>query len=290
MTAVRILDGAPAEPAHNGREAAAAVATLIEGAVEGLHREFLAAGAQIVRTCTGPLGRWRCNMEGIPEHFANANQRAAAAAVAARDAVAPGALVAGTLGPVRARYEPDLLPPAELIERETIEQVLVLAPHVDLFLCETMTLGAEAAAMARAALSTGRPVWVSFTFHERGPLATRGGETPAQALAALDGLAVDAILVNCTSAEMVADAIADFAALRPGTPIGGYANGFETVGAAEANNAAAAEIGGRIAMTPAGYARFARAWIDAGATIVGGCCDVGPAHIAALKKLAEEEQ
>ncbi len=283
MTAVRVLDGAPAEPAHNGREAAAAVATLMQGAAERLHREYLSAGAQIIRTCTGTLGRWRCNMEGIPEHFANANQRACAAAVAARDAVAPGALVAGALGPVRARYEPDLLPPAEMIERETVEQVLLLAPHVDLFLCETLTLGVEAAAMVRAALSTGRPVWVSFTFHERGPTATRGGERPAQALAALEGLAVDAILVNCTSAEMVADAVAEFAALCPGTPIGGYAHGFETVGGAD-------EIGGRIAMTPAGYARFARAWIEAGATIVGGCCDVGPAHIAALKKLAEENQ
>ncbi|WP_281683859.1 homocysteine S-methyltransferase family protein [Thalassobaculum salexigens] len=122
------------------------------------------------------------------------------------------------------------------------------------------------------------------------PLATRGGETPAQALDAREGLPVDAILVNCTSAEVVGEAVAAFAALAPETAVGGYAHGFETVGGREADVTVSDAVDGRIAMTPAGYARFAREWIAAGATIVGGCCDVGPSHIAALRKLVEEDQ
>jgi homocysteine S-methyltransferase len=35
-------------------------------------------------------------------------------------------------------------------------------------------------------------------------------------------------------------------------------------------------------MTPAVYADHVQAWIDAGATIVGGCCEIGPPHIAEL--------
>jgi len=287
---VRVLDGALADLLHGfpgaGLEAAASMAALEERAlVPGLHREFLAAGADVIRTETAALGRWRCNMEGLPERFAEANARAAAAAVAARDAVNPGALVAGVIGPVRARYEPDLLPPPPVIETETLEQALVLAPEVDLLLLETLSTGAEAAAMARAALSTGRPVWVAFTFHDTGPLLTRGGETPAQALAALDGLAIEAVLAKCTTATRVGEAVAAFAGLAGGRLVGGYAHGFEAMAQPYSGTELTKVADGRFTMTPPGYARFARGWIDSGAAIVGGCCGVGPSHIAALKKL-----
>lgn len=290
---VRILDGSLADLLRGfpraGLEAGPSIAALDERElVTRLHREFLTAGADIVRTATVALGRWRCNMEGLAGRFAEANERAASAAVAARDAVNPGALVAGTIGPLRARYEPDLLPPAPVIETETLEQVLVLAPHVDLFLLETLSTGAEAAAMVRAAASTNRPVWVSFTFHEGGPLLTRGGETPAQALAPLEGLPVAAVLANCTTAEVVGEAVSAFARLRPDIPVGGYGDGFEVVRTPYCDTDVAEAIGGRIAMTAAGYARFARGWIESGARIVGGCCGTGPGHIAALRKLVSE--
>lgn len=290
---VRILDGAMDDflgaATRTGEDAASTIAALEAGSmVAGLHRAFLEAGAEIVRTHTASLNRWRCNMEGLADRFAEANERACAAATAARDAVNPAALVAGRLGPVRARYEPDYLPPVAIIEQETLEQAILLARHVDLFILETLSLGAEAAAMVRAAASTGRPVWVAFTFHEKGRLLTRGGETPAQALAALEGLPVEAILVNCTSPEMVGEAIAAFASLCEGLPVGGYAHAFEAVGTPLEKHDAADEVGGRIAMTPSGYAKFAREWIARGAAIVGGCCGVGPVHVAALKKLAAE--
>ena len=35
-------------------------------------------------------------------------------------------------------------------------------------------------------------------------------------------------------------------------------------------------------LTPEAYVRFAQAWVEAGADIIGGCCGVGPEHIAAL--------
>ena len=35
-------------------------------------------------------------------------------------------------------------------------------------------------------------------------------------------------------------------------------------------------------LSPGAYAEFALDWVQAGATIVGGCCEVGPDHIRAL--------
>ena len=37
-------------------------------------------------------------------------------------------------------------------------------------------------------------------------------------------------------------------------------------------------------VTPSRYADFAEGWVEIGATILGGCCEVGPAHIAELKR------
>jgi homocysteine S-methyltransferase len=37
-------------------------------------------------------------------------------------------------------------------------------------------------------------------------------------------------------------------------------------------------------MDPGGYAAFAQTWVDAGAQLIGGCCEVGPQHIAELKQ------
>jgi homocysteine S-methyltransferase len=45
----------------------------------------------------------------------------------------------------------------------------------------------------------------------------------------------------------------------------------------------------RAELTPDAYAQFARGWIDRGAEIVGGCCEVGPAHIARLRAVVDGE-
>ena len=44
------------------------------------------------------------------------------------------------------------------------------------------------------------------------------------------------------------------------------------------------ELSSRSDLTPARYAEIAEGWIEAGATIVGGCCEIGPAHIAELSR------
>jgi len=54
----------------------------------------------------------------------------------------------------------------EEIEPLYREQAEVLAPHVDLLLCETMSSVDEGRAAAAAATRTGKPVWVCWTLHE----------------------------------------------------------------------------------------------------------------------------
>ena len=66
-------------------------------------------------------------------------------------------------------------------------------------------------------------------------------------------------------------------------PIGVYANAFVPLAAlTEANEALSAL---RADVSPQVYAEWARDWVASGAQIVGGCCGIGPEHIAELRSL-----
>jgi S-methylmethionine-dependent homocysteine/selenocysteine methylase len=49
------------------------------------------------------------------------------------------------------------------------------------------------------------------------------------------------------------------------------------------------KLASRTDLGPAAYAEHALGWIEQGSTVVGGCCEVGPAHIAALAKLLTDK-
>ena len=68
-------------------------------------------------------------------------------------------------------------------------------------------------------------------------------------------------------------------------PVGAYANGFTGIAADfDKIGATVDSLKARTDLGPEAYAKFAQGWIDAGATLIGGCCEVGPAHIAELAR------
>jgi homocysteine S-methyltransferase len=101
----------------------------------------------------------------------------------------------------------------------------------------------------------------------------------AAMIAAGEGAA--AVLANCSAPEAMAAALAGLS--RAGLPTGAYANGFTQITADFLKDApTVASLEQRPDLGPARYAGFAMGWLDHGATILGGCCETGPAHIAAL--------
>jgi S-methylmethionine-dependent homocysteine/selenocysteine methylase len=70
-----------------------------------------------------------------------------------------------------------------------------------------------------------------------------------------------------------------------GLPFGAYANGFTRITEDFLKDKPTVDsLEARRDLGPEAYARHALAWVDMGATIVGGCCEVGPAHIAELAR------
>jgi len=248
-------------------------------AVRAIHEDYIRAGARVITTNTYMTTRARLAAAGMPDRFEELNLMAAALARAARDACGEAVLIAGSLPPLDTSYRPDLFHGFEASEPAYREMAELLAPHVDLFLCETMASGEEARAAAAGAAATGRPVWVAWTLTDGGAETLRSGETIGEAAALLDDLPVSAFLANCCAPESVTAAMPRLVALGRG-PAGGYANGFVPIPPDADMGVALPDA--RADLDPEAYLAHARRWVAAGARLVGGCCEIGPAHIARL--------
>jgi S-methylmethionine-dependent homocysteine/selenocysteine methylase len=254
--------------------------------VRAVHDDYIAAGADIITTNSYGVIRAAMATLGIEERFEELNRMSGELAVAARDAADRDVWIAGSLPPLNGSYRADLVQPRDVIEPLYREQAELLAPYVDLFLCETMASGDEALAAATAAASTGKPVWVSYTLHEDQSGRLRSGETVAEAWTMVAGLPVTGLLANCCAPESIAAALA--ALKGTGVPyVGGYANTFLPVPESwtlDGDEATDGVLPLRSDLEPDAYLGHARAWWSAGATVVGGCCGTRPAHIAAIAR------
>jgi S-methylmethionine-dependent homocysteine/selenocysteine methylase len=267
--------------------------------VRAVHSDFIAAGADVITTNTYGLSRDNLAKEGLDDRFVDMNLTAARLVAEARDASGRNVAIAGSLPPLARSYRPDLVGDFERIQGLYREQADILAPHVDLFICETMSKGEEALAAASAAAETGRPVWVSWTLDDDQSGRLRSGETVGEAARLLDHLAIDGFLCNCCAPESITAALPELAAIGRGK-WGGYANTFLPIDAsrpsygerkpdpADWENYQAVALPFRDDLPPNVFAGHASTWRRNGAMILGGCCGAGPDHIARLRRVLDE--
>ncbi|MET3579521.1 S-methylmethionine-dependent homocysteine/selenocysteine methylase [Mesorhizobium robiniae] len=252
--------------------------------VRDLHAEFIRAGARVITINTYSATPERLAREGAEELFRPLQKRGIELARQARDQ-AGDAAIAGCLSPLFGSYAPALTisfqDTLDIYRRIVAEQ----ADGVDLFLCETMASAEEARAAVTAASESDKPVWVSWTLADHGAPRLRSGETIAAASSALDGLPVAARLINCCRPEAIAAALPELIGL--GGPVGAYANGFTSIEALK-HGGTVEVLHARHDLDPDAYAGQAVGWVETGVDIVGGCCEVGPPHIAALRDRLEQ--
>jgi S-methylmethionine-dependent homocysteine/selenocysteine methylase len=243
------------------------------------HDEFAAAGADVISTNSYAV---------VPFHigearFATEGKRLAALAGELAQAVATrrGIKVAGSLPPVLGSYRPDLF------EREAARKILAvliegLSPYADIWLAETLSTLAEAELVAEMLKDDDRPLWLSFTLKDEGPPVLRSGESIASAATHAATLGAAALLFNCSAPEVMNDAVRAAQAALDGqaVAIGVYANGFAAKAEEKDANVDLQQI--RDDLGPAAYLDWAKQWADCGATMIGGCCGIGTAHIKAL--------
>ena len=284
MTRITLLDGGMGqELVHRaGDKPTALWSTQVmvdhPGMVEGVHRDFFEAGATVATTNTYAIHHDRLEGTGLEDQFGDLHDRALAEATAARAAHGSGR-IAGSIGPLRASYRPDLHPDQAVAVPLFSEIADRIAPGCDLLICETVASIAHARDVLAAAKQTGLPVWLACTVNDRDGTRLRSGE-PVSDLGDV-ARAADAVLVNCSAPEAVTQALPLIAPF--GVPFGGYANGFVQISQDFLKAKPTVDsLELRKDMGPRAYAGYVMEWVAAGATIVGGCCEVSPAHIAEI--------
>lgn len=232
--------------------------------VADIHRDYARAGAS-VHTANTFRTRRRC----VGSRWEELARRAVRIA---RASVPAGHRVAGSMAPVEDCYRPDLSP-GSAARDEHRELARALADeNVDLLICETFPSTVEALVAVEEARRTGLETWVAMTAGPTGTLLSPAAM--ADAARACVAAGASAILANCTAASLMLPFVLALADV--GATFGVYANAGpsdEQLGWGADPEKAAPR-----------YAAFAREWVDAGATIVGGCCGTGPAHIAWLRE------
>jgi len=252
------------------------------GLVRAVHDDYFAAGATVATTNTYAIHHDRLDRFGLDGQFTALHQAALAAAVAARAAHGAGR-IAGSIGPLVATYRDDVVLPVDQAAPKVAEIARLLAPAVDMILLETLISLQQVEGALLGAAVAGKPVWLSVSVHDRQGHLLRSGEALADLAPLVDRYRPAALLANCSVPEAMGDALAVLGGF--GLPFGAYANGFTHISDGFLQDAPTVrELTHRHDLTPAKYAAFALGWVAQGASIVGGCCEVGPAHIAELAR------
>jgi len=250
--------------------------------VREVHEAYFAAGATVATTNTYPVLRDRLMRVGLHDEVGRLAEVAVTMAREAQLAAGKGR-VAGALGPLGASYRPDLCPPVAEAVQLYEEPITNLRDHVDLLLFETMASveQAEGALVAAARHGKGLPVWLALTVEDEDGTRLRSGEKLELLAPLVERHAPDAVLINCSPPEVIGAGLEIIG--RFGRPFGAYGNGFTRISEGFLKDAPTVDaLEQRTDLTPEAYARFAMGWVEQGATIVGGCCEVGPDHIAEL--------
>ncbi|MFO7758131.1 MAG: homocysteine S-methyltransferase family protein [Roseovarius sp.] len=248
--------------------------------VREIHADFFAAGAGIATANTYALHRDRLDGTAFEDRFAALYDAALTAAETARADHRSGR-IAGALGPLNGSYRPDAHPDLATALPLYTECAALMAGRVDLVICETVASLAHARAALQGARAAGVPVWLAVTVDDDDGTRLRSGEAVADVVPIALAEGASALLANCSVPESMPAALR---ALAPaGLPIGAYANAFTRISPEFRRAKASVDaLQPRQDLGPDAFADHAMAWVAQGARIVGGCCETGPEHIAAI--------
>ncbi|MFN8620699.1 MAG: bifunctional homocysteine S-methyltransferase/methylenetetrahydrofolate reductase [Chloroflexota bacterium] len=243
--------------------------------IGAVHREAIAAGADIIETDTFGANRLRLAPYGLGDRAGRLNRRAAQLAREARDvAGARDVLVAGSIGPLAPPIRAPGAIPAPVARAAIEEQVDgLLEGGADLLIAETASTLEELLHIIETVRGrTDLPLIAAMTFGEE--LVAVDGTTPEAAAEALRHADVDAFGVNCGAGPVgCGDALARMATTGAGPLL------------VMPNAGLPSRVEGRFvyAADPAYFAAAVERFVADGARLLGGCCGTTPEHIAAMR-------
>lgn len=243
--------------------------------VAEIHRDYIQAGAQLIKTNTFGANRTKLDRHGLDERVQEINAAAVSLAKKVVSASFKEVLIAGDVGPLGVPLAPFGRVQVEEAYEIYVEQIQALAQAgVDLILIETMVdiYAVRAAIEAAHYVDPALPVIASMTFtRDRRTLL---GDTPQEVAQRMQEMGADVIGVNCSGGP--AHLLHILRQMKAAVPEGRFSV-MPNAGFPE-------NVGGRI-MYPAGpdyFHDYTLAFWRSGANVIGGCCGTTPAHIAVM--------
>ena len=199
--------------------------------------------------------------------------------------------VAGAIPPPLGSYRPDLF---QADQAAPVIETLYQAqdPYVDLWIVETISSFAEFEVTHRILKASSKPIYYAFSVSDSatGNATLRSGESLNQAIERACSLGVDGVMFNCSVPEAMAQAIKETREVIEQCGydiiIGVYANNFMPI---NTDHEANGTLQAMRSLSPDEYLCYAKQWHQLGASIIGGCCGIGPAHIRSLSTWKREQ-
>ena len=252
------------------------------------HLDFIKSGAEIIVTTTFTTRRLRLRDNKIEDKFEYLNTKAGEIAKKAKEKN-PHILIAGGLPPQYLTYEADTRSDSE-IKENFYEQAKLLNPFVDFFYFDVLSSVREFRLAIEAIENFDKPYLIGAHISEGIKLPS--GEKVSQIITEIDHKKLLGLMLSCISPENYELNLNEIKNL--GIPFGFKLNGFITTcpksGYTNSYNKSKSGnpnefLGQRKDLTPKNMALFVKKFKDAGATILGGCCETRPAHIEEMAKL-----
>ena len=252
------------------------------------HLDFINSGAEVIVTTTFTTRRMRLRDNNVEDKFEYLNTKAGEIAKKAKD-LNPHVLIAGGLPPQYLTYEADTRSDNEIREN-FYEQAKLLDPFIDFFYFDVLSSVKEFKLAIEAIKSFNKPYLVGAHISEGVRLPS--GENISDIISKIEHKNLLGLILSCISPENYEKNLNEIKNL--GVPFGfklngfvttkpnsGYTNSFKKSKTGNPNEF----LGQRKDLTPENMALIVKKFKDAGATILGGCCETRPEHIREMAKL-----
>jgi len=246
-----------------------------------LHLDYIKSGAEILTTNTFSIKPNIFRELGLLDELEKYYKLAIELVKKAREESGKNIKIATSVPTLTDSYKYDQVMDKEELN-EQYRKLLDLSKMfpTDIVLAETLSTSKEALAIIENYRSD-KPLWISFTVSDNGDL--RNGEKIEDVIKLLSKKKVNAILVNCSSPEYITKSINKISKLNTNIPFGCYANLFhgirdDYIQERDHKNDLRKDV------SENEYMKYVHEWIRSGATIIGGCCGVGPKYISKIAR------
>jgi len=254
------------------------------------HLDFIHSGAEVIVTNTFTARKGRLIQNNCLEYFERINRKAVELALRARDLSKKNILIAGGLPNQKQTYSANLGDDLKEIESRFHEQAFFLKDDIDFFYLDVMGSGAECKIALESIDKFNLPVLVGVHVKDNGKLPS--GENLAKIVHDFQNKKWLGILTACvspTAYELVKDELKNL-----NLPYGFKLNAFDKI--PDNYVVTSADSWGRDGnpknilginqdLNEEKFYNLVKNYMNEGATILGGCCEIKPSHIKAISKL-----